>query len=725
VDDLVTVIIPAHNAARTIGRTLDSVSAQTYRDLEIIVVDDGSTDQTPTIVRTHSRVDPRIRLIRQDNAGVAAARNRGVSEARGSFVAPVDADDLWEPTKIAKQMAMMHERGAKIGLVYTWLAKIDPHDQVLSLKHRPQDEGQVFLAMCLGNIVGTGSSPLMRKHVVEECGGYDPTLRARGAQGCEDLQLYLKIAERYEFGVVKEHLTGYRRVPGNMSSDVRQMFRSRELVFSNFEAAYPQHAQVFRQGRSYAYKWLMVRALNESQFWTAGALCIGALRNDGANARWIPHSVGSALLRKAFPKRARRFVKRLLNVRERPKYFLGTAEHLAAPHLDRSSLPERAIAALAYSAPPAAPSQRKAGAERLFCSQPFTRFEVLGGGGRRGDVFFCCQSWITTSIGNMRKRSIQQIWNGREARDVRRSILDGSFRYCRADVCPYLQRVDGPVQRVEDIRDEQLLEVIKNEQTQLPFGPREVICSFDQSCNLSCPTCRPHIIMETSHGRAILDIQKRLEDEALRDARVLYITGSGDPFGSPHFFEWLCTMDTAKMPNLERIHLHTNGLLWTPRRWQTIPEKTRSLIRAATVSIDAATAETYAVNRRGGDFETLLQRLAFISGLRRNGPLAYLEIHMTVQANNFQEMPLFARLGRGHDCDRVSFHQLLDWGSFSPAEYAARAIQLPSHPQHQALLEQLRDETLEDPIVYLSNLTHLLQRSSQIPQDVPSCDAAE
>ncbi len=180
-DDLVTVIIPAHNAARTIGRTLDSVSAQTYRDLEIIVVDDGSTDQTPTIVRTHSRVDPRIRLIRQDNAGVAAARNRGVSEARGSFVAPVDADDLWEPTKIAKQMAMMHERGAKIGLVYTWLAKIDPHDQVLSLKHRPQDEGQVFLAMCLGNIVGTGSSPLMRKHVVEECGGYDPTLRARGA----------------------------------------------------------------------------------------------------------------------------------------------------------------------------------------------------------------------------------------------------------------------------------------------------------------------------------------------------------------------------------------------------------------------------------------------------------------------------------------------------------------------------------------------------------------
>jgi glycosyltransferase involved in cell wall biosynthesis/MoaA/NifB/PqqE/SkfB family radical SAM enzyme len=725
VDDLVTVIIPAHNAARTIGRTLDSVSAQTYQNLEILVVDDGSTDQTPTIVRTQSRVDNRIRLIRQDNAGVAAARNRGVSEARGAFVAPIDADDLWRPTKIAKQMAVMHERGEKVGLVYTWLAKIDPHDQVVSLKHRPHEEGQVFLAMCKGNVVGNGSSPLMRKHVVQECGGYDTTLRARGGQGCEDLQLYLKIAERYEFGLVKEHLTGYRRAPGNMSSDVRQMFRSRELVFADFEAAYPQHANVFHHGKNYAYKWLMVRALNENQYLTAAHLCLAALRNDWANVRWMPNSIGAALFRKVFSKRARRFVKQFLKVDASPTFFLGTAEHLASPYYEQTSLSSRTIAALTQPAPASTLSQQKPPGERLFCSQPFTRFEVLGGGGRRGDVFFCCQSWIKTSIGNMRKRSVQQIWNGKEARDVRRSILDGSFQHCRADVCPYLQRIDGPVQRVEDVRDEQLLEVIRNEQTQLTFGPREVICSFDQSCNLSCPTCRPRIIMETAHGTAILDIQKRLEDEALRDARLLYITGSGDPFGSPFFREWLLRMDTSKMPKLERIHLHTNGLLWTSRSWQAIPETTRSLIRGATISIDAATAETYAVNRRGGDFQTLLERLAFIADLRRNGPLTYLELHMTVQANNYHEMPMFVQLGRIHGCDRVSFHQLLDWGSFSPAEYASRAIQLTSHPQHDALLRMLDDEGLQDPIVYLSNLTHLKLPAGVTSRDVPACDAAE
>jgi glycosyltransferase involved in cell wall biosynthesis len=720
VDDLVTVIIPAHNAARTIGRTLDSVSAQSYRNLEILVVDDGSTDQTANIVRTHGRADKRVRLIRQLNDGVAAARNRGVSEARGSFVAPIDADDLWQPTKIAKQMALMRERGEKVGLVYTWLAKIDPQDRILSLKHCPLDEGQVFLAMCSGNMIGNGSSPLMRKHVVQECGGYDPTLRARGGQGCEDLQLYLKIAERYEFAVVKEHLTGYRRAPGNMSSDVRQMFRSRDLVLSAFEAAYPQHAEVFHQGRNYAFKWLTVRALNEGQFRTAAALCAAALRNDRANARWIPNAIVSALLRKAFPKRARHFARRLLRIEERPKFQLSTAEHLAAPHSARASHLTRILAALASpigrTERPRRNTPAAVNGERLFCSQPFTRFEVLGGGGHRGDVFFCCQSWIRTSIGNMRKRSVREIWNGREARDIRRSILDGSFHHCRADVCPYLQRIDGPVQRVADVRDEQMLEVIKNEQTRLSFGPRDVICSFDQSCNLSCPSCRPRIIMETAHGKAILDIQKRLEDEALRDARLLYITGSGDPFGSPLFREWLRTMDAAKMPNLERIHLHTNALLWTERSWQAIPERTRSFIRSATLSIDAATAETYAVNRRGGDFATLLERLAFIAELRKTGPLTYLEIHMTVQANNYREMPGFVRLGREHNCDRVSFHQLLDWGSFSPEEYAARAIQLKSHPEHRAFLELLQHPRLDDPIVYLSNLTSLKQSSGEIAQ---------
>jgi MoaA/NifB/PqqE/SkfB family radical SAM enzyme len=336
---------------------------------------------------------------------------------------------------------------------------------------------------------------------------------------------------------------------------------------------------------------------------------------------------------------------------------------------------------------------------------------VLGGGGQRGDVFFCCQSWLPQSIGNVAEQPVKEVWNSGAAQDIRRSILDGSFRHCQADKCPYLQRVDGPVQRAVEVTDDRLRAVIRDEVTELPFGPTEIICCFDQSCNLSCPSCRAGIIMETAHADAILHVQARLESEALKDARLLYITGSGDPFGSPFFRRWLQTMKRTSMPNLERIHLHTNGLLWTPRIWSSIPAETRSLVKAATISVDAATPGTYAENRRGGEFPTLLERLAFIAGLRRDGPLDFLEIHMTVQANNFGEMPAFVELGRQHHCDRVTFHKLLDWETFAPAEYAARAVQFPGHPRHQELLDTLYHPALLDPIVYLSNFTDLRQQA--------------
>ena len=360
-------------------------------------------------------------------------------------------------------------------------------------------------------------------------------------------------------------------------------------------------------------------------------------------------------------------------------------------------------------------TRRPGNGERLFCAQPFERFEVLGGGGDRGETYFCCQNWVTRSIGNMGETSVEKVWNGRAAQEFRRSILDGSFRYCRTELCPYLQRVDGPVQRVEDVEDEDLLEVIRKELTVMPFGPKDVICCFDQSCNLSCPTCRDQLIMETAHGNAIVGIQKRLEDEALKDARLLYITGSGDPFGSPFFRRWLRTMKRSSMPKLERLHLHTNALLWTPRIWASIPVETRALVRSATISIDAARPDTYAENRRGGDFETLLERLAFIGSLRRNGPLEYLEIHMTVQLNNFEQMPEFVELGRRHGCDRVTFHQMVDWDTFSPEEFAARAIHQPQHPRHGAFLAMLHDPALKQPIVNLSNLTELATRAAPQP----------
>jgi MoaA/NifB/PqqE/SkfB family radical SAM enzyme len=346
---------------------------------------------------------------------------------------------------------------------------------------------------------------------------------------------------------------------------------------------------------------------------------------------------------------------------------------------------------------------------RIFCSRPFKWFEVTQVN-KTGEVYMCCPSWLETPIGNLQTQSVEEIWNGKKAQEIRRSILDGSFRYCNFSRCPFLQTETEPVQKVEDVTDEDLKAVIENQLTILPYGPREINCSYDRSCNLSCPSCREELIVETKNRRQILDVQAKINTEALKDAHLLYITGSGDSFGSPFFREWLQTMKREDMPNLQKMHLHTNGLLWTPRMWGTISEEIQKLIKSAEISIDAATAETYSVNRRGGSFERLLKNLEFIGSLRTNGPLEWLGLSMVVQENNFMEMPEFVTLGKRFHVDTVYFSQLVNWGTFSDEEFRTRAVHLPKHPRYKELIEVIKSDIFRDPVVYLGNLTELATR---------------
>jgi organic radical activating enzyme len=351
-----------------------------------------------------------------------------------------------------------------------------------------------------------------------------------------------------------------------------------------------------------------------------------------------------------------------------------------------------------------------AAGEKLFCANPFKWFEVSRNT-EEGQVFMCCPSWLDTPIGNLLQESVDEVWNGPTAQKIRRSILDGSFRYCNAERCPYLQAVNGPVQRVADVTDPELLDVIRRQLTVLPHGPRQINCSYDRSCNLSCPTCRTKIIVESKSRDRVFQIQEKIQRDALPDAHFLYITGSGDPFGSPFFRRWLQTMRREDLPQVDIIHLHSNGLLWTPEMWETIDPGVRELIREADISIDAATAETYAVNRRGGTFEVLLENLEFISSLRANGPLRSFCINMVVQENNFLEMPAFIELARRFRVDYAYFAQLVNWRTFTEAEFDRRAIHRPQHPRHGELLEVLRDPVFADPIAVMGNLTELHERS--------------
>jgi glycosyltransferase involved in cell wall biosynthesis len=225
---LVSVLIPAYNAAATLAETLASVCNQTYRNLDIIVVDDGSVDATFTLASRLSHQDRRIRVLRQDNAGVAAARNLALRHAAGPLVAPVDADDLWHPTKIERQVRRLRE-AKDADVVYCWSVEIDPASRVIEQRDQDECEGDVYAALVLASFVGA-SVPLLRRDLATAVGGWDPSLRARKAQGCEDWQFCLRLAARARFALERAFLVGYRQSPGAMSRQLAAMRRSYNLV---------------------------------------------------------------------------------------------------------------------------------------------------------------------------------------------------------------------------------------------------------------------------------------------------------------------------------------------------------------------------------------------------------------------------------------------------------------------------------------------------------------
>jgi glycosyltransferase involved in cell wall biosynthesis len=268
----VGVIVPMYNAERTIGATLKSICLQSHTELDIVVVDDGSTDASAEIVAACARSDPRIRLVQQKNGGVAAARNLGAAMTDADFLAFIDADDLWAPSKIALQLQAMKDGGTPVGLAYCWFAQIDAESRVYSLNNRPLDEGWVLQGLCRNNFVGNGSSMMLRRAAFEAAGGFDSSLRARNAQGCEDMLMCMRVAEQFEFRVVPQYLIGYRITNSNMSSDVRQMLRSCEIVLDEFREKYPGFRDDLDAHLTDMLEWLVVRALMGGRLISAGGL---------------------------------------------------------------------------------------------------------------------------------------------------------------------------------------------------------------------------------------------------------------------------------------------------------------------------------------------------------------------------------------------------------------------------------------------------------------------
>jgi glycosyltransferase involved in cell wall biosynthesis len=231
----VSVIIPAYNCSATLGDTLETALGQTVRDLEVVVVDDGSSDGSHAIAEAYANRDSRVRVFRTENRGTAAARNTAIEYATGEFIAPLDGDDLWHPLKLDMQLRAFASHSRQVGLVYNWFREINAAGKVIGGTATPVVEGWVLHRHLMWNFISNGSTPLIRADILKTV-GYGDDLRRAGCF-CEDYYVQLEVARLCQFACVPAFLTGYRRTGGSMTSHAALMAKSHIVMFERLAAA--------------------------------------------------------------------------------------------------------------------------------------------------------------------------------------------------------------------------------------------------------------------------------------------------------------------------------------------------------------------------------------------------------------------------------------------------------------------------------------------------------
>lgn len=221
---LVSVILPTHNRADTLTAAMRSVLDQSYRNLELIVVDDASTDATIEVVNAMD--DPRIQLLRQEtNSGAPAARNAGISEARGDYVAFQDSDDEWLPGKLAKQMEVFLASPTDVGAVYCAMLRF--WGQRPTLIPGPDvgtRHGDISQELLFDNFVST-QTLIVRRSCFEQVGDFWECLPR-----FQDWELALRLASEWRFGFVEEVLVHVNETSGNISSDDSARAAALEMI---------------------------------------------------------------------------------------------------------------------------------------------------------------------------------------------------------------------------------------------------------------------------------------------------------------------------------------------------------------------------------------------------------------------------------------------------------------------------------------------------------------
>jgi glycosyltransferase involved in cell wall biosynthesis len=279
----VSLVVPAYDTLATLPETVASLLAQTYDDLEVIVVDDGSPDAVADWVR--AQPDPRLRLVRQENRGLAGARNGGIAAARGEYVGFCDGDDLWESGKLAAHVAHL-DASPEVGLSYSGSSLIAGDGRPLGLAQRPKTRGATPRDVLTRNPVGNGSTPVIRRACLDAIAfrpegeprdwWFDETFRQS-----EDIECWVRIVLTTDWRLegIDAALTRYRIVASGLSANLAPQLASWERMAARVAEVSPDFAAAhLPAARAYQLRYLARRAVSLGCGRTALSLAARSLR---------------------------------------------------------------------------------------------------------------------------------------------------------------------------------------------------------------------------------------------------------------------------------------------------------------------------------------------------------------------------------------------------------------------------------------------------------------
>ena len=347
------------------------------------------------------------------------------------------------------------------------------------------------------------------------------------------------------------------------------------------------------------------------------------------------------------------------------------------------------------------------------CLSPFEYIDI-----QDKHDFVCCPSWCPTNI--RRDKGID--WHSSPAIEIRKSVLDGTYSHCSHDICPSINLLKNTGEKPHNfLTKKEFAEKYNIEKPEDVYrfdsGPEEVLFGWDRSCNLKCPSCRVNLIANDpenseQHSEKVR-LMKLVEKRLGPNLRKILVTGSGDPFYSNLYRDWLINFNKDMYPKLEEIQVITNGKMLTEKMWSKL--NAAPYIKLIEISIDAGTKETYEnITRINGKWDLLLDNLRFLNTLTTVDKII---VSMVVSELNYKEMHTFYKLMSTIFTNfqkhlHINFRQHVYWGTGKYTEHEVEKMQVfkKGHPEYLDFINEVKK--IDGKPNSSHNFNHLLNENN-------------